>query len=63
MTRYRQIVRDFLVYIGPVANRRLENITTDDVLKFREQLESRGLAVTTINFKNVVPMSALDAKA
>jgi hypothetical protein len=22
-----------------------------------------GLAVTTINFKNVVPMSALDAKA
>jgi integrase len=49
LTRYRQIVRDFLSCIGPVANRRLESVTSEDVLKYREQLESGGRAPLTVN--------------
>jgi hypothetical protein len=47
--RYKQIVKDFLVCIGSVANLRLENITTKDVLKYREQLEAGGRAPLTVN--------------
>jgi Phage integrase SAM-like domain len=47
--RYKQIVKDFLACIGSVANLRLENITTEDVLKYREQLEAGGRAPLTVN--------------
>jgi len=46
---YKQIVKDFLVCIGPVANCRLETVTSEDVLKYRQQLESGGRAPLTIN--------------
>jgi len=49
LTRYRQIVKDFLSCIGPVADRRLESVTSEDVLKYREQLESGGRAPLTVN--------------
>jgi integrase len=49
LVRYKQIVKDFLACIGPVANLRLENITTEDVLKYREQLEAGGRAPLTVN--------------
>jgi len=49
ITRYSQIVRDFLKCIGPVADRRLESVTSEDVLKYREQLEAGGRAPLTVN--------------
>ncbi len=49
LVRYKQIVKDFLACIGSVANLRLENITTKDVLKYREQLEAGGRAPLTVN--------------
>jgi integrase len=49
LVRYKQIVKDFLVCIGPVANCRLEAVTSEDVLKYRQQLESGGRAPLTIN--------------
>jgi integrase len=50
LTRYRQVVADFLNGIGPVANQRLEAVTSEHVLKHREQLESEGRAPATVNF-------------
>src|SRR3984893_15099336 len=44
VVRYKQIVKDFLAFIGSVANLRLENITTEDVLKYRDQLDAGGRA-------------------
>jgi len=49
LVRYKQIVKDFLVCIGPVANSRLEAVTSEDVLKYRQQLEAGGRAPLTIN--------------
>ena len=49
LVRYKQIVKDFLACIGSVANLRLENITTEDVLKYRKQLEAGGRAPLTVN--------------
>ena len=50
LTRYRQVVADFLDGLGPVANQRLEAVTSGHVLKHREQLESEGRAPATVNF-------------
>ena len=50
LTRYRQVVADFLASIGPVANQRLETVTSEHVLKHRKQLESEGRAPATVNF-------------
>jgi site-specific recombinase XerD len=35
--------------IGPVADRRLESVTTEDVLKFRQYLVASGRAPLTVN--------------
>jgi len=50
LTRYRQVVADFLDGLGPVANQRLEAVTSEHVLKHRERLESEGRAPATVNF-------------
>ena len=50
LTRYRQVVADFLDGIGPVGNQRLEAVTSEHVLRHREQLESEGRAPATVNF-------------
>jgi len=50
LTRYRQVVADFLDGLGPVANQRLEAVTSEHVLKHREELESEGRAPATVNF-------------
>jgi integrase len=50
LTRYRQVVADFLASIGPVGNQRLETLTSEHVLKHRKQLESEGRAPATVNF-------------
>jgi integrase len=50
LTRYRQVVADFLASIGPVGNQRLEAVTSEHVLKHRKQLESEGRAPATVNF-------------
>ena len=50
LTRYRQVVADFLDGLGPVANQLLEAVTSEHVLKHREQLDSEGLAPATVNF-------------
>ena len=49
LTRYRQVA-DFLDGIGPVGNQRLEAVTSEHVLRHREQLESEGRAPATVNF-------------
>ena len=49
LARYKQISDDFLDSIGPAANLRLEMLTTDEVLKFRESLVGKGMAPMTIN--------------
>ncbi len=50
LTRYRQVVTDFLDGLGPLANQRLEAVTSEHVLKHRQQLESEGRAPATVNF-------------
>lgn len=47
--RYSQIVRTFLSSIGPVADRRIESVTTADILAFREHLADEGRAPLTVN--------------
>jgi len=47
--RYQQVSRDFLACIGPVADRRLEAVTSEDVLKYRDQLANSGRAPRTVN--------------
>jgi hypothetical protein len=41
---------DFPDGIGPVANQRLEAVTSEHVPRHREQLESEGRAPATVNF-------------
>jgi integrase len=50
MTRYSGIVRDFLEAIGPLAQRRLEEVTDEDLTRFRNEMQTRGLAPRTINY-------------
>jgi integrase len=50
LTRYRQVVADFLDGLGPIANQRVEAVTSEHVLKHRQQLESEGRAPATVNF-------------
>jgi hypothetical protein len=44
------LAADFLDGIGPVANQRLEAVTSEHVLRHREQLESEDRAPATVNF-------------
>jgi integrase len=47
---YKQIVREFLSFLGPQgANRRLESITERDIERFTSLLRTDGRSATTIN--------------
>jgi integrase len=50
--RYSQVLRDFLAHLGTRADVRLEAITTDDFLGFRDKLLAEGRSERTVN--NVV---------
>lgn len=47
--RYTQIVRDFLAFLGTRAELRLEGLTTDDFLAYRDHLLTTGLSERTVN--------------
>lgn len=47
--RYGQIVRDFKESLGARAKVRLDAITTEDVTKFRDELQAKGLSAHTVN--------------
>ena len=48
-TRYRQILTGFLKFLGTRAEVRIEAITTDDLLRYRDILLAQGLAPHTVN--------------
>ena len=47
--RYSQIVRDFLVFLDSRAELRLEGLTTDIFLAYRDQLLAQGRSERTVN--------------
>jgi integrase len=47
--RYSQIVRDFLAFLGTRAELRLEALTTDDFLEYRDHMLAAGLSERTVN--------------
>jgi hypothetical protein len=47
--RYRQIVRDFLIFLDSRADLRLEGLTTDDFLAYRDNLLVEGRNERTVN--------------
>jgi integrase len=49
LKRYRQVAKDFLAAIGPAGYRRLEYLTADDVLKYRQELVEQGRTALTVN--------------
>ena len=49
LRRYTQVVRDFLRFLGTRADIRLEALTTDDFLKFRDSLLAEGRSPQTAN--------------
>jgi integrase len=49
MTRYEQIIRDFLSSIGTQAHAPLEALSTDTILEFKEQWLSGGRSPRTVN--------------
>jgi integrase len=49
LARYRQSVADFLSYLGPKADGRLESVSQKDVIDFRKHLQEQGKVATTIN--------------
>jgi hypothetical protein len=42
LERYRQVTRDFLAFLGKRADVRLEAITADDCVRFRDELLAGG---------------------
>jgi integrase len=47
--KYDQIVTEFLVHVGPKADRLLREITPADIRSFRDALKRKGLAAPTVN--------------
>jgi integrase len=50
LERYSQVVDNFLDCLGPKADARLSAISTDDIIKFRDQLLSGGRSPATVNY-------------
>jgi integrase len=50
LERYRQVTRDFLGSLGKRADVRLEAITADDCVRFRDELLAGGRTPGTVNF-------------
>jgi integrase len=50
LERYLQVTRDFLASLGKRADVRLEAITADDVVRFRDELLAGGRTPGTVNF-------------
>jgi len=47
--KYRQIVNEFLAYVGAKADRLLREITPTDIRSWRDALKRKGLAAPTVN--------------
>ena len=50
LERYRQVTRDFLGSLGKRADVKLEAITADDCVRFRDELLAGGRTPGTVNF-------------
>jgi hypothetical protein len=67
MTRYEQIVRDFLRSIGVRAHAPLEALSTDTILEFKERWLSGGRSPRTVNqtikiLSSILPMVLLSIR-
>lgn len=49
LVRYRQAVADFLEFLGPRAEGRLESVTQRDVINFRNKLQADGKSASTVH--------------
>ena len=48
MSAYKQIKRDFLQWLGKRADTKIENITSEEITRFRNHLRDQGLSEGTI---------------
>jgi integrase len=49
LRRYRQVTKAFLAFLGTRADVRIDAITTDDFIRYRDQLLAAGQAPRTVN--------------
>ena len=49
LVRYRQVIRDFLVHMGPRAEAPLASVSPGDIIAFRNKLREEGRAANTCN--------------
>jgi integrase len=61
VTRYEQVVRDFLSSLGPRADLWLHQITSDDVLAYRDSITAAGKSARTANLSVTVISAAFNA--
>ncbi len=59
-TRYSLAIHDFLSFLGPKAEKNLEHLSVDDVLKFREESAKR-MSVESVNTNLRVVRACLNA--
>jgi integrase len=61
LARYEQVVRDFLVSLGERAHIWLHQITSDDVLAYRDSITAAGKSARTANLSVTVISAAFNA--
>jgi integrase len=61
VTRYEQVVRDFLSSLGRRAELWLHQITSDDVLAYRDSITAAGKSARTANLSVTVVSAAFNA--
>ncbi len=49
LSRYRQVIRDFLTHLGPRAEAQLASVSPGDITSFRNKLHEEGRAANTCN--------------
>jgi integrase len=58
-TRYAQIVKEFLGFLGPAAEKKLPALDTREITEFRDSLINGGLAAGTVDFNTKFIRSVL----
>jgi len=48
MSAYQQVKRDFLQWLGKRADTKIENITSEEIIRFRDHLRNQGLSEGTL---------------
>jgi len=49
LERYRSILKDFRIHLGDREKAPLASVTPDEITRYRDELQSRGLAPSTVN--------------